>query len=101
MVESLDAAVGQVLAALEELKLVDNTLVIFTSDNGGRITAGTTNNAPLRYGKASAYEGGVRGSGRRLNVCVADHEPEPTFTVYTPGRSFGPCPPPIPQPTRP
>lgn len=60
MTESLDAAVGRVLAVLEELRLRDRTIVIFTSDNGGRITQGTTTNVPLRYGKASAYEGGVR-----------------------------------------
>lgn len=60
MVESLDAAVGRVLAKLEELKLSERTIVVFTSDNGGLITRGTTTNAPLRYGKASAYEGGVR-----------------------------------------
>lgn len=60
MVESLDAAVGRVIAKLEELKLTDRTIVLFTSDNGGRITQQTTSNAPLRYGKASAYEGGVR-----------------------------------------
>ncbi|MBI3880287.1 MAG: sulfatase [Verrucomicrobia bacterium] len=60
MVESLDAAVGRVLAKLDELKLAERTIVIFTSDNGGLITRGTTTNAPLRYGKASAYEGGVR-----------------------------------------
>jgi len=60
MVESLDAAVGKVLTTLEEQLLTDRTIVIFTSDNGGRITQGTTTNAPLRFGKASAYEGGVR-----------------------------------------
>lgn len=60
MIESLDAAVGQVVAKLDELKLADDTIVIFTSDNGGRITQETTTNVPLRYGKASAYEGGVR-----------------------------------------
>ncbi len=60
MMESLDAAVGTVLDKLDELQLTERTLVIFTSDNGGRITQGTTSNAPLRYGKASAYEGGVR-----------------------------------------
>ena len=60
MVEGLDAAVGRVIAKLDELKLANRTIVIFTSDNGGRITQGTTTNAPLRYGKASAYEGGVR-----------------------------------------
>jgi arylsulfatase A-like enzyme len=60
MVESLDAAVGRVLDTLDSLGLADRTLVVFTSDNGGRITNGTTNNTPLRFGKASAYEGGVR-----------------------------------------
>lgn len=60
MVESLDEAVGRVRKRLDELKLADRTIVIFTSDNGGLITRGTTSNKPLRYGKASAYEGGVR-----------------------------------------
>ncbi len=60
MVESLDAAVGRVLAALDTHGLSERTLVIFTSDNGGRITKATTSNAPLRFGKASANEGGVR-----------------------------------------
>src|SRR4029078_11643855 len=43
---------------LEELKLADNTVVIFVSDNGGRVP--TTSNLPLRFGKASCYEGGTR-----------------------------------------
>jgi arylsulfatase A-like enzyme len=58
MVESLDTAVGRVRAKLAELGLAERTIVIFTSDNGGRIP--TTSNRPLRFGKASAYEGGVR-----------------------------------------
>jgi arylsulfatase A len=58
MLESLDTTVGLLRAKLEELHLAQNTIVIFTSDNGGRIP--TTSNVPLRYGKASAYEGGVR-----------------------------------------
>jgi len=58
MVESLDASVGRLRAKLEELRLADRTIIIFTSDNGGRVP--TTSNRPLRYGKASAYEGGVR-----------------------------------------
>ena len=60
MVESLDTAVGRVLTKLDELKLTERTIVAFTSDNGGLITRGVTTNAPLRLGKASAYEGGVR-----------------------------------------
>jgi arylsulfatase A len=58
MVESLDASVGRIRAKLKELKLDDDTIIIFTSDNGGRVP--TTSNRPLRFGKASAYEGGVR-----------------------------------------
>lgn len=58
MTESLDAAVGRVLTKLDELKVADRTIVVFTSDNGGRVP--TTSNKPLRVGKASAYEGGVR-----------------------------------------
>ena len=58
MVESLDTSVGRIRAKLEELKLDDNTIILFTSDNGGRVP--TTSNRPLRFGKASAYEGGVR-----------------------------------------
>ncbi len=58
MVESMDATVGRIRAKLDELKLADHTIIVFTSDNGGRIP--TTSNKPLRYGKASAYEGGVR-----------------------------------------
>ena len=46
------------IAKLDELKLSDNTLVIFTSDNGG--LSRVTNNAPLREGKGSPYEGGIR-----------------------------------------
>jgi arylsulfatase A-like enzyme len=58
----MDQAVGKVLAKLEELGLSDNTLVIFTSDNGGLSTSEgwPTSNLPLRGGKGWAYEGGVR-----------------------------------------
>ncbi|VTU02001.1 sulfatase : Sulfatase OS=Planctomyces limnophilus (strain ATCC 43296 / DSM 3776 / IFAM 1008 / 290) GN=Plim_1520 PE=4 SV=1: Sulfatase [Gemmataceae bacterium] len=65
MVESVDDAVGRVLKKLDDLKLSDNTLVIFTSDNGGLATTeggptGATFNGPLREGKGFLYEGGVR-----------------------------------------
>ncbi len=66
MVESMDESVGRVLRKLDELKLADNTLVVFTSDNGGLATSGmptklpATNNAPLREGKGYLYEGGIR-----------------------------------------
>ena len=58
MVESVDDSVGKVMAILDELKLADNTLVIFSSDNGGLL--GPTNNKPLRSGKGYPYEGGIR-----------------------------------------
>ncbi|MCG8650608.1 MAG: sulfatase, partial [Pirellulales bacterium] len=65
MVASLDQSVGRILDQLEENKLTKNTLVVFTSDNGGLTQRfgkhdGYTENLPLRRGKGSAYEGGVR-----------------------------------------
>jgi len=68
MIASVDESVGRVLALLNELQLARNTLVIFTSDNGGvggyereGIQGGSiTDNAPLRGGKGMLYEGGVR-----------------------------------------
>jgi arylsulfatase A len=58
MIESMDDSVGRVRRQLDELKLADHTVVIFTSDNGGRVP--TTSNHPLRVGKGSCYEGGTR-----------------------------------------
>ena len=62
MVEAMDLAVGKVLAKLDELGLRENTLVIFTSDNGGLSTGEgcPTSNHPLRAGKGWLYEGGIR-----------------------------------------
>ena len=58
MVESVDDAVGEIMKTLDELKIADRTMIIFTSDNGG--LQGPTNNQPLRSGKGYAYEGGIR-----------------------------------------
>ncbi len=58
MIESVDEALARVLAVLDELDLSSRTVIIFTSDNGG--LSGVTNNAPLRAGKGSPYEGGIR-----------------------------------------
>ncbi len=58
MVQSVDDAMGRVLAALDSLGLSDDTLILFTSDNGG--LERVTDNAPLRDGKGSPYEGGIR-----------------------------------------
>jgi arylsulfatase A len=52
--------VGRLLAKLNEWKLADNTIVVFTSDNGGLVLREITSNVPLRAGKGSAYDGGVR-----------------------------------------
>jgi len=62
MVEAMDEAVGKVLAKLDELKLRDKTIIIFTSDNGGLSTSEgwPTSNEPLRCGKGWMYEGGIR-----------------------------------------
>jgi len=65
MVQSLDENVGRLLDALDEMKLTDNTIIVFFSDNGGNMydrVAGIppTSNAPLRGGKATLYEGGTR-----------------------------------------
>jgi len=58
MLESLDTSLGRVLDALEQRGLRANTIVVFTSDNGG--SDDITSNAPLRAGKGRLYEGGTR-----------------------------------------
>lgn len=65
MIESMDNAVGTLLDTLDELGIAENTIVIFTSDNGGNMYSDVdemapTNNRPLRGGKASMFEGGTR-----------------------------------------
>ena len=62
MVEAMDEAVGVVLDQLETSGLADNTIVVFTSDNGGLSTSegSPTSNLPLRGGKGWVYEGGIR-----------------------------------------
>ncbi len=58
MIQSVDDGIGQIQAALDELDLTDNTIVVFYSDNGG--VARVTDMAPLRGGKGTYYEGGIR-----------------------------------------
>ncbi|WP_442506752.1 sulfatase [Novipirellula sp. SH528] len=62
MVEAMDQAVGKVLKQLEDSGVSDNTVVVFTSDNGGLSTSegSPTSNLPLRGGKGWVYEGGIR-----------------------------------------
>ncbi len=66
MIKSLDDSVGKILAALDEQGLSENTLVVFTSDNGGLsyeedgVRDKNTSNHPLRGRKGSEYDGGIR-----------------------------------------
>jgi len=60
MLAAMDEAVGQVVAALEEKKLKQDTLIIFSSDNGGPSHGRITDDGPLRAGKGTIYEGGIR-----------------------------------------
>ena len=59
LIEHMDDGIGKVIAALKASGVSDNTLVIFTSDNGGQLNIGA-NNGPLRAGKQDMYEGGIR-----------------------------------------
>ncbi len=90
MIETMDQAVGIVLDQLEQLGLADNTVVVFTSDNGG-VSSGdafATSNLPLRGGKGRQWEGGIRepfyirapgvtqaGSTNNVPVCGIDFYP--------------------------
>ena len=68
MVHSLDDAIGSLLDAIDEKGIADNTIVVFTSDNGGNMYNSIpadggvtpTSNAPLRGGKGSMFDGGIR-----------------------------------------
>jgi len=59
LIEHMDAGIGQVMQCLKETGAADNTLVVFTSDNGGQLRVGA-NNGPLANGKGSVYEGGIK-----------------------------------------
>lgn len=66
MIKSLDESVGKIMACLNDLDIANNTMVIFTSDNGGLASINReelnlpTSNKPLKYGKGWNYEGGIR-----------------------------------------
>ncbi|MFC2083743.1 sulfatase [Bacteroidota bacterium] len=65
MIQSIDESLGKIMALLTELNLIENTIIVFTSDNGGescKIEKGarSTSNHPLRAGKCWLYEGGIR-----------------------------------------
>lgn len=60
MLSAVDEAIGQITTTLEKAGLRENTLIIFSSDNGGPSPGKATMNTPLRAGKGTIYEGGVR-----------------------------------------
>ena len=60
MVAAMDEAVGQIVDAVEQAGRRGNTLFVFSSDNGGPAPGRVTDNGPLRAGKGTLYEGGVR-----------------------------------------
>lgn len=59
MMDSLDTAIGRITKVLEQQGILDNTIVVFMSDNGGANKAGASN-GQYRGGKGSSYEGGIR-----------------------------------------
>ncbi len=59
LIEHMDDGIGRVITALKNSGQSSNTLIIFTSDNGGQISVGASN-GPLRAGKQDMYEGGIR-----------------------------------------
>ena len=65
MIESIDQSMAKIQQTLKDLGIEDNTIIIFTADNGGLSTRGNTrklatSNYPLRYGKGWLYDGGIR-----------------------------------------
>ena len=95
MIESMDDAIGTLLDTIDRLGIAENTIIVFTSDNGGNMyneIDGTTptSNAPLRGGKATMYEGGTRvpailvmpgitPPGTRNNTLIQSEDYYPTF----------------------
>jgi arylsulfatase A-like enzyme len=60
MLAAMDEAIGQIMAAIDKKGIRSNTLVIFSSDNGGPDPGRMSSNGPLRAGKGTLYEGGTR-----------------------------------------
>jgi arylsulfatase A-like enzyme len=95
MIKALDDSIGTIRAALEKLKIDDETVIIFTSDNGGQVEkkgVHVTSNAPLRGQKAQTFEGGIRvpmivhapgqkGKGRWVDTPVTLEDVAPTLAA--------------------
>jgi arylsulfatase A-like enzyme len=62
MLSAVDEAIGQIAQAIDDKGLTENTLIIFSADNGGPGPGKATMNTPLRAGKGTIYEGGIRAS---------------------------------------
>lgn len=60
MLHAMDQAIGKIAEAVERTGAKENTLILFSSDNGGPSPGKVTSNGPLRAGKGTVYEGGVR-----------------------------------------
>lgn len=84
----IDEGVGMIRAKLQELGIEKNTIIIFTSDNGGETRV--TSNAPLREGKSTLYEGGIRepliiyqpekiAGGKQIDTPIANYDFYPTL----------------------
>ena len=88
MIDEVDQGLGEIVKALKETGQLENTLIIFTSDNGG----GLTPNGTLRGGKANLYEGGLRvpfvvagpgvAPGRQCDIPIAQWDLLPTLHDY-------------------
>lgn len=76
-IENLDAAIGRLIAYLEESDLLEETLILFSSDNGSYRNG---SNAPLLGGKSFVYEGGIRVPG----ILYWKNQIEPNQTISTP-----------------
>ena len=95
MVHAMDQNVGRIIEALQANGLDENTLVIFTNDNGGQALTGASN-GPLRGNKSTVYEGGTRvpmafrwpgrlTAGERIDTPVSSLDFMPTFVTISGG----------------
>jgi arylsulfatase A-like enzyme len=83
LIEHMDAGIGRVLQALDQTGLANDTVVIFTSDNGG-VSENGANNGPWRSGKQHMYEGGLRVPGAARwpgHIAAGSRTARPTLTM--------------------